>query len=81
MTVHIKKQGRKATMTVSCDGEGCMATVGPFHSQCAAPELDACEAAHKQHGWGYTIGFFAMLMGPRTYCPQCQGASQGHEEE
>lgn len=38
----------------------------------AAPELDACEKAEEEHGWGFTIGFFAMLVGHQVYCPECK---------
>lgn len=48
----------------------------------ASPILTACEYAHKNHGWSYQIGFFAMLTGdhhPR--CRECTLTKRPRAEE
>lgn len=65
MPVTMKKQHA----TLECDSCGC--TLELHVGRGAAPELRACEKAHADHGWGYIIGLFAILMGPGCYCPVC----------
>lgn len=73
MPVKVVKKRKTATLTC----EGCEKTLDIKLPQLtAAPELDACEIAHKEHGWGYTIGFFSMLAGPRVLCPPCARPSE-----
>jgi len=36
----------------------------------AAPELDVLEQLEAD-GWSYTIGFYAMMLGPDCWCPAC----------
>lgn len=39
----------------------------------AAPELTGLEKLGKS-GWTYSVGFFSMLAGHQTLCPECGGA-------
>lgn len=68
MPVELGKSKARGTAMLRCAVEGCEARFGPIRTWSAAPELDACEEAEK-HGWGYTIGFWAMLCGPQAVCP------------
>ena len=46
----------------------------------AAPMLTACERAHKDKGWGFEVGFFAMMTGDhRPVCPQCLLTTTHHD--
>jgi len=47
----------------------------------AAPDLTICEEANKDAGWAYNIGFFAMMIGHRTLCPDCASTSGGQFPE
>ena len=63
--IRSKKRGH-----LECDTEGCEAKSETYDCRNAAWALDLCEQAHAQEGWGYTVGFFSMLVGPETYCPK-----------
>lgn len=64
----VKVKGKKAVLVCDHCGEK---LEFKLQSRSVAQELDACEQAHEEHGWGYTIGFFAMLVGHTVYCPKC----------
>jgi len=71
MPVEVK--GKFATLI--CDA--CGKRSAPYrYTSPAAPELSACEIA-EEDGWGYTIGFFAMLRGHSCWCPQCSMDNRG----
>lgn len=71
MPVEKKGRGSKVTCVLVC--EECQARSKAYRpTSPAAPELTACEQAEKD-GWGYTIGFLAMLAGHRVLCPNCAG--------
>jgi len=74
MGVEISKN--KKSGTLHCDADDCSVQSGsyPVRSQ-AAPDLTICEQAGKD-GWGYNIGFFAMLLGHTVFCPECSKKSK-----
>lgn len=56
---------------LECDVDGCTTRSKSYRPRSpAAPELTVCEAAHKTEGWAFTLGFFAMLMGHKVFCPE-----------
>ena len=67
MPVKAAKNRKSATLTC----EKCGWSEKFPSSSPAAPELTACEVAHKTKGWGYTIGFFSCLAGHEVWCPTC----------
>lgn len=74
MPVKASKDRKSATLT--CATCGTSATF-PASSR-AAPELTACEKAHEQAGWAYTIGFQAMMFGHDVQCPACHSGAPGY---
>lgn len=69
MPVEKSGRGQKVRCVLVCDLCGTRSKSYEPSSP-AAPELTACEKAEKD-GWGYTIGFFAMLIGHSVWCPTC----------
>lgn len=69
MGVKVKGRTRMVKATLTCDVEGCKVSKTYTVQRNAATELTACETAHAQDGWGYTIGFWAMLLGHQVMCP------------
>lgn len=68
MSVVLNK--KKLTGHLTCDHEGCTNLSSTYRaSSPAAPELTICEQAGTREGWGYDIGFYAMLRGHTTFCP------------
>lgn len=67
-----EKQGKTGRLV--CEVCGVFSKPYPITSP-AAPELSICEQAGKD-GWDYNIGFYAMLLGHTTWCPDCVVASQ-----
>jgi hypothetical protein len=63
---------KKGKVVLSCDVEGCKEQLVLTRQRGAAPELTACEEAQRDYGWGYSIGFFAMLVGHRVICLKCK---------
>ena len=68
MPVKANKSRKSATLTC----EECETEVTCPSSSPAAPELTACEYAKKNHGWEFSTGFYAMLLGHKVLCPKCQ---------
>jgi len=69
MGVDVTGKGKKRSGILTCDT--CGTKSKSYSVQSAAPELEACEQANEKDGWGYTVGFFAMMMGHTVYCPKC----------
>lgn len=55
----------------TCDGEGCDNVSKVYTAKHSAASLSISEQAKKAEGWAFTVGFFAMMLGPDTYCPVC----------
>lgn len=69
-----RKMGTKMGVLV-CMGDDCKDQSKPYLIKSpAAPELSLCEQAEAD-GWGYDLGFFAMLRGHTTLCPKCASTS------
>lgn len=64
----IRSRNKKGHL--ECDAKGCLAKSHTYNCSSAAWELDLCEQAHANEGWGFTCGFFAMMAGPQTLCPE-----------
>lgn len=72
MPVEVIGLSSKQRGTLVCEQCGARSKAYPCRSP-AAPHLSACAAAEPD-GWAFTIGFFAMLAGPRCICPTCKEA-------
>ena len=68
-----KRTGSGVLVCARCEAESKVYRI----TSPAAPELSICEQAGED-GWGYDLGFQAMLMGHTTVCPAClaKGAAQ-----
>jgi len=71
-----KRAASKGTIKcVGCGEKGTFPITSP-----AAPALSMCEEAAKV-GWGYQIGFFAMMTGDhQPVCPKCIKRTRGVQE-
>ena len=77
----IHKGGKRGFLV--CDNPDCSNESKTYPVNSVAKELDICEAANKDAGWAYDLGFFSMLCGHRVLCPECveRGRNKKVEEE